>query len=174
VSQRDSATGKSSGEEADQPGADPYADVLGRLSAADRELLDRAVAARGRVLHDEAGEPVGTITAVLIDRETGRATWLVVDRAARTQSLVGAPVTGLEAFGDHYRIPVPAALIHDAPTIALTRVRAAVEQDLCQHYGVPMTRGASRQADRRATSSKAFQGPGWTDDLGWLPAPRGE
>jgi hypothetical protein len=154
--------------------ADPFAHTLEQLSSADREMLERALAARGRVLHDASGEVVGTITGVLIDRETGRPTWLAVERASRAQGLVGVPVTGLETFGAHYRVPVSAELIHAAPVVSLRGLAAAVEHDLCHHYGVPPTRGAEQPTDRRATSSRAFQEPGETGDVGWLPAPRGQ
>jgi len=151
-----------------------YDELVAALPAGEHELLQRALAARGRALYDRMGEPVGMITDVLIDRETGRPTWLAVERASRTPSLVGVPVAGLEAFGSHYRVPVPADLIHAAPPVSLAGLRASVEQDLCEHYGVPPTRGAGRPTDRRATSSRVFRGPGSAGTMGWLPGPRGE
>ncbi len=151
-----------------------YDELVAALPTDDRELLQRALAARGRALYDRTGEAVGMIADVLIDRETGRPTWIAVERASRTPSLVGVPVAGLEAFGSHYRIPVSADLIHSAPPVSLAGLRASVEQDLCLHYGVPRTRGAARPTDRRATSSRVFRGPGSAGTMGWLPGPRGE
>lgn len=153
-----------------QADPDSYDELVAALPADEQELLRRALAARGRALHDRKGEPVGMITAVLIDREAGRPTWLAVERASRTPSLVGVPVTGLESHGPHYRVPVAAEKIHSAPTISLAGVRAPVEQALCRHYEVPPTRGAAHPTDRRATSSRVFQGTG---QIGWLPGPRG-
>jgi hypothetical protein len=152
---------------------DWYAERLAALPPDVQELLRHALAARGHPLHDSAGEVVGSIAAVLIDRETARPTWLAVERASRDQSLVGVPVAGLEPYGAHYRVPVQAKQIHSAPGVSLAGVRGSVEHDLCRHYGIPPTRGATRPDDRRATSSKAFQGPGWSGPAGWLPAPRG-
>lgn len=152
--------------------SDPYAEILSQLPTGERELLRRALASRGRALHDRAGELVGTIAAVLIDRETGWPQWLAVERPSREPGLVGVPVAGLDTFGSHYQVPRCAAQIHGAPAVALAGLSAPLELALCRHYGVPLTRGAELPGERRVTSSRAFQDPGWAHQVGWLPGPR--
>jgi hypothetical protein len=157
---------------ADGSTPDRFTETMEQLRPEDRELLERALVARGRVLFDLDGELVGTIAGVLMDRETGRPTWFAVARAARVQNLVGVPVAGFEPFGSHYRTPATAAQIESAPGVSMVGLKAATERELCHHYGVPFTRGAARPGERRATSSRAFQEPGDGDGVGWLPAPR--
>ena len=151
---------------------DRFTETMEQLRPEDRELLERALAARGRVLFDRDGELVGTIAGVLMDRETGRPTWFAVARAARVQDLVGVPVPGFEPYGAHYRVAATAAQISSAPTVSMVGLKARTERELCDHYDVPFTRGASRPGERRATSSRAYQDPGAADQVGWLPAPR--
>ncbi|HUZ30451.1 MAG TPA: hypothetical protein VMU90_14485 [Solirubrobacteraceae bacterium] len=152
--------------------SDLYAQILAQLSPADRELLHRGLAARGHELCDQGGQTVGTIVAVLIDRETAQPQWLAVEDPLR-QRLVGVPIACLEAIGSRYRTPVRAAGIQAAPDVPLAGLPAKIEHALCRHYGLARTRGATEPADRRATSSRAFQDPGGTGQIGWLPGPRG-
>jgi hypothetical protein len=155
------------------PGAsDFYAQILARLSPADRELLQRGLAARHHELCDQGGQTVGTIAAVLIDRETASPQWLAVQDPLG-QRLLGVPIACLEAIGSRYRTPVRAARIQAAPDVPLAGLPAKIEHALCRHYGRAQTRGATEPTDRRATSSRAFQDPGGTGQIGWLPGPRG-
>ncbi len=149
--------------------SDRYAQLLAELPPAEEGLLYEALGARGKELRDRSGATLGTIAAVLVDRETARPQWLVVERPSTEPLFVGVPIAGLEVESSHCSTPLPVAGIESAPAIDLAGLPARVERDLCQHYELPPTRGAARPTDRRATSSRAFQDGG---QLGWLPGPR--
>jgi hypothetical protein len=150
---------------------DPYAKRLAGLDPAERLLLHQALWARGRPLHDRAGELVGKIAAVLIDRETARPQWLAVERSGGGRLLVGVPIAGLKTDQAECRTPLPAAAVRSAPSIGPGGLTAGLELELCQHYRITLTRGAACPAgERRATSSRAFQDG---ERVGWLPGPRG-
>lgn len=153
--------------------ADLYAEILSRLCDADHALLEVALQARGHELYDREGTRLGTVAAVLIDRETARPQWLVLEREVDGQ-LIGVPAACLEPINSNFRIPLRADRIRSAPGVALGGLSAQLERALCRHYGLPLTRGASRRTERRATSSRAFQDPGGTGQVGWLPGPRGD
>jgi hypothetical protein len=153
--------------------ADLYAEILSRLCDADHALLEVALQARGHELYDREGTRLGTVAAVLIDRETARPQWLALEREADGQ-LIGVPAACLEPINSNFRIPLRADRIRSAPGVALGGLSAQLERALCRHYGLPLTRGGSRRTERRATSSRAFQDPGGTGQVGWLPGPRGD
>jgi hypothetical protein len=146
-----------------------YCELLAALPAAERGLLYRAVASRGRQLYACGGAPLGIIAAVLVDRETAWPQWLAVEQHSRAAPLVGVPIAGLASCAGGCQTPQSAAVIRSAPRIDLGGLSAEVERALCMHYGLALTRGAALLGERRTTSSRAFQDGG---RLGWLPGPR--
>lgn len=153
---------------------DAWTAVLAELPAADRELLELALAAVGHNVLDCNGIRIGKVMAVLVDRETGRPQWLSVHARHRPrENTVGMPVVGLSNAGGIWWTSLEADQVRAAPLIPTGSVSARIEQALCRYYRLPPTRGAAQgRWERRATCGRAFRDPETPGVIGWAPAPR--
>jgi stress response protein YsnF len=113
----------------------------------------------GRTAYGADGDRVGTITGAYLDNETGRPSWITVERGGlfrTTRSFV--PIDGVELVDDAVRVGVDADAVKRAPQIDDDRVLTqADERELRSHYGLA----------RREAPLPAATGP---DDGGDEPA----
>jgi hypothetical protein len=152
-----------------------YTSILNRLDPTFRHLLEEALLARGSLLVDRDGQEVGVINAVFVDRETARPQWLAVSHDSDgRERLVGLPVSALVSVGVEAAYgSVPLDCVREAPLLDVEFVSTHNEQELCEYYGLPPTRGAHEgRFERRATCSQAFLGTAPGEPIRWLPGPR--
>jgi hypothetical protein len=148
-----------------------YDAALDALTAADLRRLNDALWARGRLVADACGRPIGKVVAVMVDRESGRPQWLAV---ALRDGVTAVPIARLRILGSRAYLTGAASVVSTAPRFESPYLLASVERALCRHYRCPPTRGALVDpTERRVTCSRAFwiSAPG--NGIGWLPAPRG-
>ena len=95
----------------------------------------------GRAVHDAAGDRLGAIREIYLDRDTGRPEWVLVDvdGEPRFVPLVDA-VVGPETI----RIAHPTAVVRAAPSIgAESDIGTDQERALYDHYGLGYSAGES-------------------------------
>ena len=150
---------------------DIYEEVLEELNASELERLKRGLYARGREVVDPFGRPVGTVSAVMVDRESGRPQWLAIEVS---DGVTAIPIKDLQVLADQAYVACAAPMVFAAPQFEAHYLPASVERALCDHYGCDPTRGALTDPDeKRATGSRAFWSSDVGGDIGWLPGPRG-
>jgi hypothetical protein len=134
--------------------------------------LERLLGWVGWRLEDSEGRLIGTIEAILVDRQTGTAQWLLI---SRHRLLV--PIAGARASTGRVSVPYARARVQSGPrTVMANFLTARTERALCEHYQVAPTRGARLSTwERRATSSRAYLVTGranWLNSVRWEPGPR--
>src|SRR5690242_6303125 len=73
---------------------------------------------QGRLVVDESGASVGRASQVLVDDETGEATWIRVSTGTVRQGWAVVPAAGAQVLGDSLRVPYPAATIEQTSEVA--------------------------------------------------------
>jgi hypothetical protein len=147
---------------------------LDRPGRRERDGGDDAFKWVGDRVDDVHGARIGTLEAILVDRERGNPQWMLL-RTSRIGHYHCAPLTRAAAGNGHVWLPHRRSTVMSGPrvTSADQRLSARMEQRLCVLFDQPRTRGAALSPwERRATSSRA-----WVDrlsgDVMWLPGPRG-
>src|ERR671923_2475971 len=69
---------------------------------------------------DSDDQPLGRITDVYLDRDTGQPEWALVATPERRR-LTFVPLAGAARKGDRVAVAVPKAAVSDAPTIPPSR-----------------------------------------------------
>jgi uncharacterized protein (TIGR02271 family) len=91
---------------------------------------------RGRTAVDEAGEKVGTIEEVYVDRQSGEAEWLTVSTGLFGTKTTFVPIAEAESTGDGVRLAYAKDVVKDAPNIDPDgQLATDEEQALYRHYG---------------------------------------
>lgn len=104
-----------------------------------------AIAVVGDPVVDVHGARIGTLHAVMVDRGTGEAVWLVVRAGTIRATRVLAPPAGATAGNGTVWLPHAKALVTGSPGVIGGRpVSPALEHATCRHYGVEPTPGAKR------------------------------
>ena len=120
---------------------------------------------------DVHGRHVGTVAAVLVDREQGVPVWLLV-HLARSHKHVVVPPTGVVAGAGHVMLPWPRTTLVDLPDVpAEGTLTARQERRAADALGVQPARPVPMAWERRRVTA-----PARLDELGavvWTPAPRG-
>jgi hypothetical protein len=152
-----------------------YRSILNRLSAEARSLLADSLRARGSELLDIEGRAAGFLSAVFVERESGRPQWLAVShqRDGR-ERIVGVPASALAGVGVGIAdVSVVLEEIRSAPLLDMEYMSAHNERELCKHYGLqPSPTAAAGRVERRATCSQAFPPLVRGGPVRWLPGPR--
>jgi hypothetical protein len=102
---------------------------------------------------DSDGEPLGRITDIYLDHDTGLPEWALVATPRRRQTFV--PLAGAARKGDRVAVAVPKAAVSDAP--AIQPRRGLSDSDAARLYGHYVgTSGDRKRGARRARG----RGPG--------------
>jgi hypothetical protein len=143
------------------------------LDAGERALLQLALDSCGQMLHDEAGRKLGKISSVLVDRETGRPTWLALHLPQhRPQVMVEMPVAALSYGGGRYWTTLEGTIVESAAPGNPASITSRKEVELCTYYGLSLTRGAELGSwDRRVTCAPASRDKR-SGAIEWRPGPR--
>jgi len=91
---------------------------------------------QGRTAVDEAGEKVGTIEEIYLDRQTGEPEWVTVSTGLFGTRTTFVPIADAESTGEGVRLAYAKDHIKGAPNIdADGQLSTEEEQALYQHYG---------------------------------------
>jgi hypothetical protein len=97
-----------------------------------RATLEGWMAWRGRQAVDAAGQPLGLITDIYLDRRLEQPTWVLVDLGSRSAF---APLRDATPAGPALRLQVDAATVRKAPTAPTAReLSEPMEAMLRRHY----------------------------------------
>ena len=124
---------------------------------------------RGHEVVDRDGDKVGEVDDLLVDGETGRAEWAIVNTGLLGMSSTLVPLTGAHVTEDE-RIQVAhdKGLIDDAPGLdPQAELSERQEAELYRHYG--MSRPSSSHADEQTPAALDAR-----DDPGVAPRDRDE
>jgi hypothetical protein len=145
------------------------------LDEHERWLLEIALDSCGESLHDGTGRKLGKISSVLVDRETGLPTWLVVHLPQhRPQVMVQLPAAALGRGGGRYWTTIARTVVEAAAPGNPASITQRKELELCSYYGLPLTRGAQvASSDRRVTCAPASRDTR-SGSIEWHPGPRGQ
>jgi hypothetical protein len=106
-------------------------------------------------LDDVYGAKVGKVKGVFLDRESLQPLWLLVRLGIGTQ-YAATPVAEASAGGGRVWVPYEREQIRSSPHIVTSRPLSPWhELDLCQHYGLALTRGARGAAWERRSCTFA-------------------
>ncbi len=121
---------------------------------------------------DAAGERVGRVDAVLVDREDGTPRWLML-RLAGAPGRTAVPLAAGQRGAGHVDLPWRAQDVLAAPRVpADGALTAKAERELCVYFGVDPTPGALQSRwERRRTTARALRADG---GYSWEPRPRHE
>jgi len=99
-----------------------------------------AYAWKGRELHGQEGEKIGTIKEIYEDAHTGRPEWALVTSGLLGKRSHFVPLAGAQPAGDDVRVNVTKDQVTSAPSIDDDdELSEAEERRLFEHYGVPYT-----------------------------------
>ena len=120
--------------------------------------IDTALGWRGRTVHDEAGERIGTLEQLYLDAEDDRPAWAGVRTGLLGLRESFVPLAGAREDGDALVVPYAKDHVRDAPSVDPD---AALEPDeeaaLRRHYGLD---GAQPAEEPGATATATTR----TDD----------
>lgn len=109
----------------------------------------------GERLDDVVGAKVGTVKGLYLDSETREALWLIV-RLGRQEQYAAVPLDEASEGGGRVWVPYERERVRSSrrllPGLPLA---PGHERDLCEHYGVGMTRGAMAAGWERRTCAFA-------------------
>jgi PRC-barrel domain protein len=109
----------------------------------------------GSRVDDVYGAKVGKVKGAYLDRESLQPLWLIV-RLGIVAQYVAIPVAEASAGGGRVWVPYERAQIRTSPHIVTSRPMSPWhELDLCQHYNIPLTRGARGSAWERRSCTFA-------------------
>jgi PRC-barrel domain len=95
----------------------------------------------GRAVHDAAGDRLGAIREIYLDRDTGRPEWVLVDVDGEPRFV---PLADAVVEPDAIRIAHPTAVVRAAPSIgAESDIGTDQERALYDHYGLGYSAGES-------------------------------
>jgi len=130
--------------------------------------IDTALGWRGRTVHDEAGERIGTLEQLYLDAEDDRPAWAGVRTGLLGLRESFVPLAGAREDGDALVVPYAKDHVRDAPSVDPDAALDAEEEAaLRRHYGLGDAASPARTddavpPDRPATAGAATPAP--TDD----------
>jgi hypothetical protein len=114
--------------------------------------IDTALGWRGRTVHDEAGERIGTLEQLYLDAEDDRPAWAGVRTGLFGMRESFVPLAGAREDGDALVVPYAKAHVSDAPSVDPD---AALDPDeeaaLRRHYGLDDAQPAEEPGAAAAT-----------------------
>lgn len=150
-----------------------YPDVIfPEPSAQSRSTALRAFAWVGHRVQDVHGARLGRVVGLVVDRQSGRPQWLLVEE--RPDRFRCVPLTGVVAGGGRVTVPFGRDVYRSAPLAppdgALTPRQ---ERELCRAYRVDPTRGAKLSLwERRRSTALAHVEPTASGGYSWEPPAR--
>lgn len=89
-------------------------------------------------IYDLQGEPIGTVTDVYVDDDTGRPEWLLVSTGFLPRGS-HVPLRGVERHADGYRLPYTRDRVKSAPELDITTDELSEEDEraLYVYYSIP-------------------------------------
>jgi ferritin-like metal-binding protein YciE len=97
----------------------------------------------GHVAQDPYGEPLGTITELMSDRESGAPEWLVVSDGDSSRGTL-VPLEGAVPTGQRIRVVPTAAAVRSGPQVALgEELDIESKRRAAEHYGLNVDTEAS-------------------------------
>jgi sporulation protein YlmC with PRC-barrel domain len=104
-------------------------------------------------IYDLQGEPIGTVSDVYVDDDTGRPEWLLVSTGILPRGS-HVPLRDVEPYEDGFRLPYPRDRVESAPELDITTAELSPEDEgaLYLYYGIPsaeMPSGAEAPAEER-------------------------
>jgi uncharacterized protein (TIGR02271 family) len=98
--------------------------------------LQDAQTYRGATVVDSAGEKIGTVDDIYLDRASGEPEWAAVKTGLFGMKSSFVPISGATGSGGELRVDVTKAQVKDAPKIdADGELSTEEEQQLYRHYG---------------------------------------
>ncbi len=98
--------------------------------------LQDAQTYRGATVVDSAGEKIGTVDDIYLDRASGEPEWAAVKTGLFGMKSSFVPISGATGSGDELRVDVTKDQVKDAPKIdADGELSTEEEQQLYRHYG---------------------------------------
>src|SRR3954454_22110260 len=98
--------------------------------------LQDAQTYRGATVVDSAGDKIGTVDDIYLDRATGEPEWAAVKTGLFGMKSSFVPISGATGSGDELRVDVTKDQVKDAPKIdADGELSTDEEQQLYRHYG---------------------------------------
>jgi hypothetical protein len=124
---------------------------------------------------DSDGEPLGRITDIYLDHDTGLPEWALVATPRRRQTFV--PLAGAARKGDRVAVAVPKAAVSDAP--AIQPRRGLSDSDAARLYGHYVGTSGDRKRERPSGTGSRSGGPaaggdGLAREVGGGAAPGGQ
>jgi uncharacterized protein (TIGR02271 family) len=122
----------------------------------------------GRTLIDRDGSPVGSITAIYLDDQSGQPEWALVNTGLFGTRSSFVPLAQAAQSGENVQVPYDKRLIKDAPRIDVDQhLSEAEERELWRHYGLDYDTAAPSVATGTETTGRSAVGrdvPGPTTD----------
>jgi hypothetical protein len=104
-----------------------------------------------KTMVDRAGDPLGRIACVYLDRATGQATWALVVPGRLRRRPTFVPLVQAVREDDRVRVPVPRAVARKTPRLRRRRELAQKhEARLLEHYGALAGPASSHSGARQA------------------------
>jgi len=109
---------------------------------------------------DSENKKVGTLSAVYMDRGTGKPEWLAVKTGLFGKRDTFIPIEGAGSDGDALKVPYTKDHIKDAPNVHVEDrdLPAEEEEKLYQYYGRSDYKAWDNKTDRDLTAGQAKQG----------------
>jgi hypothetical protein len=104
-----------------------------------------------KTIVDRAGDPLGRIACIYVDRVTGQATWALVVPGRLRRRPTFVPLVQAVREDDRVRVPVPRAVVRKTPSLRRRRELAQKhEARLIEHYGELAGPASSHSGARQA------------------------
>jgi hypothetical protein len=113
----------------------------------------------GAIVHDLAGDKIGKIHRVYVDRRTGQPKWASVRSGLFGSSESFVPLVGARGGDGSVRVAVAKNIVKNAPVIdGGDRITALAVAALLRHYGMPAEHATGLQAaqPQSSTAGKHF------------------
>ncbi len=110
----------------------------------------------GATVYDLAGDKIGKIHRVYVDRRTGHPKWASVRSGLFGASESFVPLVGAHGRDGSVRVAVAKNIARNAPQMdGADRVTALAVATLLRHYGMPVEHATGLQAAREQSSTPA-------------------
>lgn len=102
----------------------------------DSMSIERFQQMQGNPVYDEAGDKIGQVEEVFVDRQTRLPEWIGIGSGALRSSRSIVPVATAEVEDDAIRLPYGQEMVSSSPEVADDEISTEAESALYAHYGL--------------------------------------
>jgi uncharacterized protein (TIGR02271 family) len=102
----------------------------------DSMSVERFQQLQGSPVYDQAGEKIGQVDEVFVDRETRLPEWIGIGSGRLRSSRSLVPVATAQVEDDAVRLPYGQEMVQSSPDVSQDEISIEIESELYAHYGL--------------------------------------